>query len=193
MHASALLPRNVDRAIAAAKPQRAAALSELRAQRIAIPAIVVVSLGLHGHAIGVHTAVAGMRIEIGVEIRRQAKRDRSVARIDIPISLQRAAVERLETNGAVAGPDLDGVEATGQLDRTVARIGLDTASGIGHRDRTITRTGLQAALDTTGSNAAVTAAESNRAGQLVGIDRPIASTRIHGHLARRRHNQAHRG
>jgi len=45
----------------------------LRAQRIAfvtVLAIVVVSLGLDRQAIGVYAAITGVRIEIGIEIRR---------------------------------------------------------------------------------------------------------------------------
>ena|SRR6186997_340577 len=113
------LPRDIDRTVAAAEPQRAAALSELRAQRIAlltVLAVVVVSLGLGRQAIGVYAAITGVRIEVGIEIRWQPKGDRAVACIDAPIRLQRAAVENVETNGAVTGPDVDGVEATSQFD-----------------------------------------------------------------------------
>src|SRR5690349_10742342 len=120
-----------------------------------------------------------MGIEIRIEIRRQSKRDRAVAGIDAPIALQHAAVEHLEANRPVAGPDVEGIEATRQLDRTIARIGVDTASGIGDGDRTITRTGVQTALNPTSSNAAVTAIQFNDASEVVRADRPVAGTRIY--------------
>src|SRR5688572_16925894 len=188
-----LLPRDINSAVAAAKAQRAAALPDASSQVSALVVIVVVPAGRDFvNAARVNTAIAGVRVDLGIQIGRQPDRDRTVAGIDAPFGLQHAAVADVELHAAIAGPDIERLESSGDLDGAVAGISLDTAGRLGDFDRPVTGTGAEIALDAPCLDAPIAGVECDRAGQTVGFDGTVTRASLDGQFFWSRDDEAHR-
>src|SRR4029077_4336853 len=82
-------------------------------------------------------SVAGMRVEVGAEVRGQVERDAAVAGGHRPVVLHRGPGRGAEGDRAVAGVELHRVELAADADAAVAGIDAQVPGHVFERDRAV--------------------------------------------------------
>lgn len=164
-----------------------AAVAETPAKRV--PVVAVVS----GDAVEsprLHVAIAGVRVQLGVERRGQAQIDRAIAGRDVPVAGDGAAFPGGDADGTVAGSDGDALEAPGEIDRAIACVGVGQADGVGNANRAVTGVRLDTPVDVRHPDTAVTRIQDECAGEPFSRNRAISAARVQGDACGRRDDQA---
>ena len=127
-----LLLRDRDAAVAGAYLQGRATGAEAAAKLV-----LAVAVGLKAKVAGVDGAVAGARIELGVDGARQLDADAAVAGGDLPVLLDGGTGLEIECHRSVAGVRLERGGRPGDAHAAIAGVDVDFAPDAVERDRSV--------------------------------------------------------
>src|SRR5271155_5286143 len=132
-------------------------------------------------------AIAGVRVQIRVQISRQAHGDVPVAGMQIPAVGHFRAAAHLGLDAAVAGLQRQRVEASVNAQVAVAGVGVELAVEVVPFDMPIAGVNSDVALDVSGGHVAIASIELNLARNSLGGDVTVAGTHVQIQFARHAH------
>ena len=129
-------------------------------------------------------AVAGVRIEIGMEVRRQAQVDVAVARMQRPTARNLRAVGRFRFDAAVARFQIQSVEPAAHVDAAIAGIHVERAIEIRSFDVAIAGMHADIPAQAAGAHVSIAGIHVNASRNRLQCDVSVAGVHIEIQLAR---------